>query len=153
MKKVSLFLITMIIILNISCDNYHKNQEKIRLNEQEDVYDQIIKDYIDNFENYLLFKYDGKDDFYTSSIKQPVEWVKLLNDRPELYNEYIHHLKVEWDSLKRVPVEVTRFEGITDNVLKYKIRIKEIEKLKIKIKKSDNVNVNYKTTEFSDAIN
>lgn len=124
-----------VIIGFTSCDGYDTPVSERKCME-------TIMKYQNNFDNYLHFKYDGYDHFQTSFITPPEEWIKVAENCPDLYEKYIVPIQFEWDSIRRIPREITLYEGISDDVLKYKLRIKELEKYKGKIKKSDNAEIN-----------
>jgi hypothetical protein len=87
------------------------------------------EDYNDKFQNYLLHKYDGYA-FYAHDIVPPKTWVTVKYECPELYQEFIAPVKVIWDSIAKIPIEVIQYEGLSDDIIKTKLRIKEIEKIK-----------------------
>lgn len=99
---------------------------------------EYCEEYVLNFNNYLLYKYDGRHFSYTHEITPPESWVKVKHNCPELYEEFIAPVKVIWDSIARIPKEVVEYEGLSDDIIKTKLRIKEIEKIRGKMKKSDN---------------
>ena len=99
----------------------------------------IIMKYHEYFDNYLLMKYDGYSRFYSHAIEQPTDWIKVKIEAPELFELYIKPVKEMWDSLKLIPYEIAKYDGTSEDYLKYKIRMKELEK--IKVKKSENVNI------------
>ena len=115
-----------------------------------------IESYSEAYDNYLLLKYDNEWNGIYSYVVN-TDWIYVKKNRPDLYEEYIAPIKTEWDSIKQIPIEKTLLEGIPENVLKYKLKYKEIDKAKtrIKIKKSDGVDVaNYQnTTIIRDTIN
>ena len=102
---------------------------------------ECVESYELTYQNYLLFKYDGRT-VYDSEIMD-ANWIQVKEDCPELYKDHILPIKIKWDSIRFIPVEKTILEGVPSTTLDYKLRTKEIEKVKtrIKVKKSNGVDI------------
>lgn len=115
-----------------------------------------IAAYSQAYDRYLMMKYDAEYDGLTSSIVNE-DWIYVKKQCPELFDEYIIPIKTKWDSIRFIPLEKTLLEGVPENVLKYRLKYKEIDKkrTKIKVKKSEDVDIsNYQnSTIMTDSIN
>lgn len=99
---------------------------------------EICEDYFENYQNYLVYKYDGVSIYSRSDITQPKDWMKVKTNCPEFYEEFIAPVKVIWDSLNKIPIEVIQYQGLSDDIIKTKLKIKQIESIRGKMKRSDN---------------
>ena len=131
----SLFAI-IIIPFTASCDGV------VEETQQEKRCVKIIGEYHKNYNNFLHYKYDDKYFSSITYISPPPDYIEVKLNCPELYDEFILPLKTEWDSLLRIPKEVTLYEGVSENVLNYNLKIKELEKYRVKMKKSDGSDIN-----------
>jgi len=128
MKKLIIFIVALLLL--VSCEHNTQYNQGYR----------YVDKYNKAFALFLANKYDGK--YYSSDYTRiPDGLANFKVNYPDLYLEYIVPTKHIWDSLRFVPIELTLYGGLTPNILKYKLRIKEIEKQRIKIKKSDDVTI------------
>ena len=127
MKNILLLLSLLLLITITSCSDNSKNK-----------YITICEEYVDNYQNYLLHKYDNKFYTYVSDITPPPDWIKVKIYYPEMYEEYIAPVKHLWDSISTIPINIIEFQGLSDEMIRSKLRIKEIESIRGKMKKSDN---------------
>ncbi len=109
---------------------------------------EYCEDYNENFNKYLLHKYDGYHFTYVTDITPPDTWVTVKHNCPEMYEEFIAPVKVIWDSIAKIPIGVIQYEGLSDDIIKTKLRIKEIEKIRGKMKKSDNSSLEVGNTTY-----